>query len=190
MRKRSRFFVANIVLGAIFAVALLISLVITFSVGEVFDQLSPGDGWLDAWTDLFDSDDSYGDDVRYTLPVVQETSAQLLGSEYQGKEAYEGYQFCMVKLLIHNAGTRCLSPEYMDFTCEGEAADDVYMDYSFNDYDNLIIYNNREVIPACQTGWVEQLLQVKEGVDHFTLECGTYDSQTCQRVEIDLGETP
>lgn len=190
MRKRSRFFVANIVLGAIFAVALLISLVITFSVGEVFDQLSPGDGWLDAWTDLFDSDDSYGDDVRYTLPVVQETSAQLLGSEYQGKEAYAGYQFCMVKLLIHNSGTRCLSPEYLDIACEGEAADDVYMDYSLNDYDNLIIYNNREVIPACQTGWVEQLLQVKEGVDHFTLECSTYDSQTSQLVEVDLGETP
>lgn len=190
MRKRSRFFVANIVLGVIFAVVFSISLVITLSVGSVFDEISPGEGWLDAWSDLFDSDDSYDDDVRYTIPVIRETSAQLLGSEYRGKEAYAGYQFCMVKLLIHNAGTKCLSPDYMDIACEGEADDDVYMDYGLYDYDSPMIYNSREVIPACQTAWVEQLFQVKEGVDHFTLECGTYDSQTSQRVEVNLGKTP
>lgn len=190
MRKRSRFFVANIVLGVIFAVAFLISLMITLSVKAVYDGFMLEGGWLlDQVTGSLGTDDSYSDydDVSYMLPVIQETSVLPVGPEYQGKEAYDGYQFYLVKLLIHNGGTECVVADYLDLRCEGEDICDVYLDYSIRDYDSPLAYSDLEVIPSCQTAWVEKFVQVKEGVSRFTLELvQDYDSESVQRVEIDL----
>ena len=46
---------------------------------------------------------------------------------------------------------------------------------------------NDQTNKCCQTAWVEKLVQVKEGVSRFTLELvQDYDSESVQRVEIDL----
>ncbi len=133
MRQRSRFFVANIVLGIIFAIFFFISLTVTIVINETLGDVEGIYG--DLSEEYLYDDYSYENDV-YSLLSIENADAQLIGEEYLGETAYEGYQYYRVEYQIHNAGTIYETLGYLDLDCQGEEDEDAYQEYYFDDSDN------------------------------------------------------
>lgn len=187
MRQRSRFFKANIVLGIIFAAILGIDFGIFRAGREAFNAIeaelemaAPEDFY---WSEDWESD--YEAKV-YPLPSMEQASVSLIGDEYQGRPAQDGYHFYEVKVLVHNAGTEYLITDYLNIFCEGEAEGDVYMEYE-GIAEGAFAYTNMEIIPSCQTAEKVMLIQVKDGTEKIMLYLyEDYESKEYQSMELQL----
>ncbi len=195
MKKRSRFFVANIVLGAIFGFCLIICLFVMAIFHEAFRQIdmeSILDNMEDEW--LYDADGNRiwndyesNDSAYYSLPYIESAAASRIGTECQGETVRKGYQFYELTLLVRNGGTAYLISDYLNLTCEGAEDDDVYMKYFFNEEYPVFYDSNLEIIPSCQTGTARIILEVKEGVREVTLSIyPDEDESSFDAITVDL----
>lgn len=186
MKTRSRFFVANIVLGVVVAIIVVIDLFIILSVNSAMRVVDLVDEmeWSDLLDELYEMDefDEYEDyyeyvNYRYILVSLEDAYAERLGTEYDGRQAESGYQFYMVHAMVHNAGTNYMETKYLDLDFYGEEYSDVIWDYVIGDFDDPFYYSNQEIVPSCQTAEVECLIQVQDGVTEFVVEL-TEDYET------------
>lgn len=176
MKKRSRFFVANIVLGIIFIIELAIVLAIVFVGKAAFDEFEH----YGVATGQYDRD-------AYELLSVENASVQLLGSKYRGQQAEDGYQYYTVKVMVRNTGTLSAIADYIDIYCEGKEYDDIYMEYDYSEKEDDFSYSNLELIPSCQTAEVTVVAQIKNGVKDFSLKlCRNMDAEEYQTVDVYL----
>lgn len=191
MQRKSRLFIANIVLGIVLAVLLCISIAVTVIFHGVFEEAKREYASYD-WQELYGGSTDYGswdyeddwyddtdwdyesswdyESVYYTLPSITGASAELLGQEYQDGIAYEGYQYYRVTMQVYNAGTEYLAADYMDFTVEGAEYDDVYMNYEPYGEGGQFDYRIQKLIPSCQTATVSFVIEVKDGLEDVTLK--------------------
>lgn len=183
MQKKSRLFIANVVLGIVFGVLLCISIIVMVvfhvafeAVADSWDELYDGiESGSDSWNygDEWESDDSDswdGDSVYYTLPSITGASAELLGPVYQDSQAMEGYQYYAVTVQVQNAGTDYLISDYMDIQVAAEEYEDIYFYYEpYTETNNEFAYSNLELIPSCQTGTVSFVIEVKDTVEDVTI---------------------
>lgn len=191
--KKSGLFIANIVLACVFFVFLIVSVVITFAIKGTFALTESVYKDIDWQEELYGSDyyeeDFYRDYERdvYELPMLENARVEFVGAEFQGETAYEGYQYYLVTATIYNGGTDYLITEYLDLDVEGIGEDDVYnsyIDLYEETWDSDFSYSMMDIIPACQTGQAKIMVQVREGVDKFTLIL--YGEDEPQKVEIFL----
>ena len=180
MKTRSRFFVANIVLGIMLAVFVIVDLFIFL----IFSRVMYAVDFVDEmdWNDLLDAYDDYDYNYeyvnyRYILVSLEDAYAEKLGTEYDGQMAESGYQFYMIHAMVHNAGTDYTETKYLDLDFYGEEYSDVIWDYMIGDYDDPFYYTNQEIVPSCQTAEVECLVQVRDGVTELNVEL-TEDYET------------
>ena len=190
--KKSGIFIANIVLASVFGVFLIISAFVVILIKGSFDIAESTYGAFDWSEDFYDYGDDYYSEYDlevYEFPVIQDAMAERIGTEYQGETAYEGYQYYAVTAVIYNGGSDYLISEYLDFSCEGVNDDDVYMEYFYEDEwpESDLDYANMAVIPSCQTGETQMIVQVKEGVTDIRLILDrTYETGDVQTWELSL----
>lgn len=193
MQRKSRLFIANIVLGIVLAVILCISIAVmtmfygvfremkqeyeAYSWGYIYDELSEDNSSWD-YEYEWDSDTDWDyesswdyETVYYSLPSITGASAELIGPEYREEEAFEGYQYYQVTMQVYNAGTEYLPADFLDLSVEGEAYDDVYLYHEpYPETASEFDYVNQRMIPSCQTATISFVMEVKEGVEDVTLE--------------------
>ena len=154
--KKSKLFIANIVLGSVFGVLLCISILSMVTFHFAFEEVEreyESQAWDEYYEDILDSyagnyddgwdygddwsyddgwdygDEDYGswdDSVYYELPSITGAGAELIGTSYQEQEALEGYQYYQVTMQVYNAGTDYMIVDYMDLVVRGEEDNDVY----------------------------------------------------------------
>lgn len=200
--KKSRLFIANIVLACVFALFFIISVALVLLMRSSFDIAEELYANYDWYGELYGYgnggygyDYDYGEDSPsdyewevYEMPVMKNASVKLLGTELSGQTAHEGYQYYSVKISVYNGGSEYLYPEYLNIHCEGVNEEDVYNEYSpAVDEDNWwepFFSANRKVLPSCQTGEVELFVQIKDGTKKFYLyldrSLETGDTQTLE----------
>ena len=188
--KKSGIFIANIVLAAVFGVFLLVSAGVVLVMKGSMDVIEHTYEAMD-WNEIYDGGDGYSDYLRevYELPVIENAVAEPLGAEYGGESAYEGYQYYRVTVTVYNGGTEYLFADFLDFDCQGGREGDVYVEYVYEDewYESDLHYANLPVIPACRTGEVSVILQVKEGVTDLSLILDrTYETGDVQTYSLSL----
>lgn len=178
MKTRSRFFVANIVLGIVLAIFVIVDLIIFL----IFNRVMYAVDFVDDmdWSSLIDEyahEDYEYVNYRYSLLTLEDAYARKLGDEYNGQKAKSGYQFYMVHAMVHNAGTDYMNAKYLGLDFYGEEYSDVIWDYEIGDYDDPFYYTDQEIVPSCQTAEVEYLVQVQDDVTEFAVEL-TKDYET------------
>lgn len=195
--KKSRLFIANIVLACVFVLFFIIGLSIVLLMRSSFRVAEEMYANYDWYGELYgyDYDYDYGNDSIsdyekevYEMPVLKDASVELIGRELLGQTAYEGYQYYSVKVSVYNGGSEYLIPDYLDIRCEGDSDDDVYHEYPVTgedeDWGNSFYYANMRVLPSCQTGEVELFVQLKDGLKGFSLVLDrsfqTGDTQTLE----------
>ena len=194
--KKSGIFIANIVLASVFGVFLMISAFVVIVIKSSFDIAESTYDAFDWSEELYGYGEDYGDGFYsdyerevYELPVIQDAAAELIGTEYQGETAYGGYHYYAVTVAICNGGSEFLVPDYLYLSCEGDNADDVYMEFLDGEewLESDLDYANLAVIPSCQTGEVRVIVQVKEGVTDIRLILDrTYETGDVQTWELSL----
>lgn len=192
MQKKSRLFIANVVLGIVLAVLFCISIAVMAIFHGVFREVKreyESYGWAEPFDDFSDNNSSWAyedswdsdvdwdyesnwdyESVYYSLPSITGAAAELIGPEYRDGTAFEGYQYYRVTMQVYNAGTEYMTAEYLDLTVEGEEYDDVYLYHEpYSGMSSEFDYVNQKVIPSCQTATVSFVMEVKEGVEDVTL---------------------
>ena len=110
--KKSRLFIANIVLACVFVLFFIISLSIVLLMRSSFRVAEEMYANYDWYGELYGYDYDYGNDSIsdyekevYEMPVLKDASVELIGRELLGQTAYEGYQYYSVKVSVYNGGS-------------------------------------------------------------------------------------
>lgn len=121
----------------------------------------------------------FGPDSQEKQPycLVEPAGAVRLGASYEGAEAKEGYSFYELFFLVSNEGDEDYYRELPTLYYEGEEYDDVY-DYWYWEEDlseeepveEPLFYGDYSAfVPQGRTAKASQVVQLKDGVDHFTV---------------------
>lgn len=180
--KRSRIFIANVALGIVFCVFLLISVLIMLAMRLAFQGVEQEYGAYEGSAGLYEEfqtdtgSQEYEDGLRherevYLINSITGAVAKPLGSSYKGWTAQEGYQYYSVSMQVANAGTDYIFASEIRPMAECEAEDGarIYPEADWG-YENILSYSSKEIIPSCQTGIVSCILEVKDGVEDVTLK--------------------
>lgn len=201
--KKSKLFIANIVLTCVFALFFMISVAIVLLMRSSFHAVEAMYADYDWYGELYGYgnggyDNDYGSDFIgdyqkevYEMPVMKNASVELLGTELLGQTAYDGYQFYSVKISVYNGGSEYLIPDYLDIRCQGVNDDDVYNEFPDTEdeesWDNPFYYANMRILPSCQTGQVELFVQIKDGTKGVSLVLDrSFETGDVQTLEISL----
>ncbi|WP_394924888.1 hypothetical protein [uncultured Robinsoniella sp.] len=140
------------------------------------------------------ADDKEADQVAKdykTDLVVESISAQEIGTVYQGMEAQAGYRFYYINSLIRNNGKANADSVYNYYLTfyknDGDNVIDV-TPYPETDYDNPFSFVSEPCIPSGETGSVQQVVQVREGVDSITGDFYNYYRDKPTQYTIDIPE--
>lgn len=104
-------------------------------------------------------------DYEKKYELVGDMSLELIGDEYK-EEKRRGYLYYRLVLPVENIGRHNLTADDVYVQMEGANYSDVYQ-YSepFDAEGNLLIWENKEIIPSMQQGGMEKVFQIKKGTE-------------------------
>jgi len=175
MKKNTELVAINTILAVIFVVLVFVVMLIISAINfrqgmtddvsedmlEVFEENEEDVDWSDEFMLSFFPQ----------LILAEKPSVQLIGNNYQGVEAKEGYQYYAVKVYVTNVGAYAQKVEYAPIYCKGNNYEDVYTEYTMED-ENAFSYTNMAMIPSGKTSPVEIVVQVKDGIKEFDVQIG------------------
>lgn len=121
--------------------------------------------------------------------AVEGISAQEIGTVYQGMEAEAGYHFYYISSAVRNNGKANADSVYNYLLTFYKNAGDNVIDvtsYPETDYENPFSSGSQPCIPSGEIATVQQVVQVKDGVNSITGDFYNYyrDKPSQYTIEI------
>ena len=123
--------------------------------------------------------------------VPEGISAQEIGTVYQGMEAEGGYRFYYINSAVRNNGKASADSVYDYFLTfyknDGDSVIDV-TPYPETDYENPFSSGSQPCIPSGETAVVQQVVQIRDGVESITGDFYNYYRDKPTQYTIDIPE--